>query len=389
MLLEGGAVIQVRYRHVSVVGSTAPAPGRRCEAPVHAAVRAALAWVQAAVAVAERPRLVEHAAMKRTMKRGAAAVAAACMLSMPAVPLAQSIAPTNSAGSAAHGARGIRQQTYATPQEAVAGLMDALKAADQNSLLAVVGPNARSWLFSGDPVSDAQEWRRFMAAYESKHVIEQAADGRRAVLSVGEDGFPFAAPIVKRGDRWVFDSKAGREETLNRRIGRNELDTIQTLLAVVDAQREFAASDADGNGLHDYAAYFLSQPGKKNGLYWSPQPGQSPSPLGPFVAAAMKEGYAVKGRGLTPAPYNGYFFRMFSGQGRHANGGKLDYKVKGNLFGGFAVLAYPAKYGVSGVMTFMVNHEGVVVQRDLGSATQEVAARMARFDPDATWKRVD
>lgn len=327
--------------------------------------------------------------MKTTIKSLAAALATAGVLSMPAVSLAQTTTATASVDSTAHGARSIRQQTYASPQEAVAGLMDALKAADPNSLLAVVGPNARSWLFSGDPVADAQEWRRFMSAYESKHVIEQSADGRRAVLSVGQDGFPFAAPIVKRGERWAFDAKAGREETLNRRIGRNELDTIQTLLAVVDAQREFAASDADGNGLHDYAAYFLSQPGKKDGLYWSPQPGQPSSPLGPFVAAAMKEGYALKGRAVTPAPYNGYFFRMLSAQGRHANGGKLDYRVKGSLFGGFAVLAYPAKYGVSGVMTFMVNHEGVVYQRDLGSATQDVAARVVRFDPDASWKRVD
>jgi hypothetical protein len=331
---------------------------------------------------------MEHADMKIRMQGFATALATACWLSVPTVSLAQKAdSPAASSTEAGQAARGIKQRTYSSPQEAVGDLITALRAGDPNGLLAVVGPNARSWLFSGDRVADAQEWRRFLAAYDGKHVIESTPDGRRALLSVGEDAFPFAAPIVRRGDRWAFDATAGREETLNRRVGRNELDTIQTLLAVVDAQREYASSDADRNGLNDYAPHFISQPGKRDGLYWSVPAGQPASPLGPLVAAAMKDGYAVKGRDLKPAPYNGYFFRMLTGQGRHATGGKFDYRVKGTMFGGFAVLAYPAKYGISGVMTFIVNHDGVVYEKDLG--TPEAAGRVTRFDPDGSWKRIN
>lgn len=319
----------------------------------------------------------------------AAALAIACALCLPAASVAQSTASSSSTALNSDAVRGLKQRTHASAQEAVDGLIDALRAEDPKALLEVVGPEARSWLFSGDQVSDTQEWRRFLAAYDSSYSLEATADGRRAVLNVGEDALPFAAPIIMRGDRWVFDARAGREETLNRRIGRNELDTIQTLLAVVDAQREYAASDADGNGLHDYAAHFLSKPGNKDGLYWQVGAGQPASPLGPLVAVAMKDGYALKGRDLKPVPYNGYFFRMLNGQGRHAAGGKLDYMVKGKLFGGFAVMAYPAKYGVSGVMSFIVNHDGVVYEKNLGPTTPEAAGRLSRFDPDASWKRVD
>jgi len=314
---------------------------------------------------------------------------AAALAMLTAVAIAIPPVSAQPSTPAAASERAASQQSYASPQDAVAALIAALRAEDRSALLSVVGPSARSWLFSGDPVADARDWKQFVAAHDARHALALDPGGRKAVLSVGSSEFPFAAPIVQRGQRWVFDTAAGREETLNRRVGRNELDTIQTLLAVVDAQREYALSDADGNGLHDYAAQFISQPGKKNGLYWSAPAGQPSSPLGPRVAAAMKDGYSVKGRDLKPSPYNGYLFRMLSGQGRHATGGKYDYRVKGTMFGGFAVLAYPAKYGISGVMTFIVNHDGVVYEKDLGRTTSEAAERLTRFDPDASWKRLD
>jgi len=293
------------------------------------------------------------------------------------------------AAPAAAAERAASQQTFSSPQEAVAALMAALRAEDPKALLEVVGPSARSWLFSGDPVADARDWKQFVSAHDARHSLALDPGGRRAVLSVGSGDYPFAAPIVQKGQRWAFDAAAGREEMLNRRVGRNELDTIQTLLAVVDAQREFARSDADGNRLHDYARYFVSTPGKKDGLYWPNEPNAPQSPLGPLVAAAMKEGYSAQSRSFKPAPYNGYFFRMLTSQGRHAKGGEYSYLVNGKLFGGFAVVAYPARYGVSGVMTFLVNHDGVVFEKDLGPGTGEQASKMIRFNPDNTWKKVD
>jgi hypothetical protein len=207
------------------------------------------------------------------------------------------------------------------------------------------------------------------------------------VLNVGKDDFPFAAPIVKRADKWAFDAEAGREEAINRRVGRNELDTIQALLALVDAQREYATMDADANRLADYASRFISSPGKKDGLYWPTKEGEPPSPLGPFAAKAVQEGYGARAATGKPQPFHGYFFRMLKAQGASAAGGKYDYEVKGRMLGGFAAVAWPAKYGVSGVMTFIVNHDGVVYEKDLGANTASLAQKMTRFDPDKTWKK--
>lgn len=314
-------------------------------------------------------------------------IASLATLTVASVGLPQVAAQTATPVAASE--RAASQQSFSSPQDAVAALIAALRAEDSKALLEVVGPSARSWLFSGDPVADARDWKQFVAAHDARHSLALDSTGRKAVLSVGNSDYPFAAPIVQRGQRWVFDTAAGREEVLNRRVGRNELDTIQTLLAVVDAQREFARSDADGNRLHDYARYFVSTPGKKDGLYWPTDPGAPRSPLGPMVAAAMKEGYSAQDRSLKPVPYNGYFFRMLTSQGRHAKGGEYSYLVNGKLFGGFAVVAYPARYGVSGVMTFLVNHDGVVFEKDLGPGTVEQASKMIRFNPDSTWKKVD
>ena len=193
---------------------------------------------------------------------------------------------------------------------------------------------------------------------------------------------------MKKGATWTFDASAGREEVINRRVGRNELDTIQTLLAIVDAQREYAASDADGNGYADYARRFRSSPGKKDGLYWPDEAGKPPSPLGSLVAVASREGYG-KGQPKEgqPVAYHGYHFRILTGQGKNATGGAYDYMVKDKLLGGFAVVAWPATYGVSGVQTFLVNHDGVVYESDLGAQTATLAAGMARFNPDSKWRK--
>ena len=324
--------------------------------------------------------------MKNRMNPKLAALAAALSLALPAGAIAQQAAEAKAAKPAAAAPKAAAQKTFASPEEAAKALIEAVKAADAKALLAVVGPQSRSWLFSGDDVSDRDEWKRFLAAYEEKHAIAKEGDAK-AVLVVGKDDFPFGAPLVKRGGAWAFDAEAGREESINRRIGRNELDTIQAMLAIVDAQRDYVEKDADGNGLTDYAARLVSTPGKKDGLFWPVKAGEPASPLGPLAAKAVAEGYGGKGRTGKPEPFNGYFFRMLKGQGPAAAGGKYDYEVNGRMMGGFAVVAWPAKYGVSGVMSFVVNHDGVVFEKDLGPNTASAAQKMTRFDPDKTWKK--
>ena len=298
-------------------------------------------------------------------------------------------APLLNAAQPSPPARGaMEQQGYATADDAAAALAAALRAQDLNRVLAVIGPESRAWLTSGDEVADRGEWERFIAAYDRKHVIGTTSDGR-AILVVGADDWPFPAPLVRRGERWFFDAAAGAQELLNRRIGRNELDTIQTLLAIVDAQREYAAGDLDGNGSPDYALRFVSTPGKRDGLFWPVAEGEPASPLGDLIGAAAREGYGRRDNDGPPRPYHGYFFRILSGQGKAARGGAFSYLVGDRLIGGFAVLAYPAKYGVSGVMTFIVNHEGVVFQKNLGRETLTVARRIKTYNPDASWRKVD
>jgi hypothetical protein len=203
---------------------------------------------------------------------------------------------------------------------------------------------------------------------------------------VGINDWPFPIPIVKFGKNWRFDTKLGKEEILSRRIGRNELAAIQTCLAIVDAQREFATMDREGDGLLKYAQKFHSDKGKMDGLYWESAPGEKPSPLGPLVAVAQSKGYRKEEK---PAPYNGYFFRMLTAQGKDARGGAYGYLVKGKMVGGFALIAYPASYGASGVKTFIVNHEGVVYEKDLGPKTTEKAKSMKDFNPDKTWEKAE
>jgi hypothetical protein len=281
----------------------------------------------------------------------------------------------------------LAQKGFATPEEAVRAFAAAMRSNDQNELLAIFGPGAIELVSSGDPVSDQQRRERFIGDYDRRNRL--ATDGAKLVLVIGEKDWPFPVPLVKKGDQWVFDTKAGKEEILNRRIGENELSTVQTLLAVVDAQREYAMKDRDNDGLREYARKFGSDPGQKNGLYWETQPGEEPSPLGELVANARAEGYRRSGAKQGPIPFHGYYFRILTQQGKHAPGGAFDYIVKNNMIGGFAVMAYPALYGSSGVMTFMVNHEGVVYEKDFGRNTAKTATAIMSFDPDTTWKRVE
>ena len=283
----------------------------------------------------------------------------------------------------------VKQSAFNSPDAAASALADAIRARDPQKLLAVVGPGSGDWLFSGDPVVDTNDWKRFLAAYDEKHSFEDK--GARSVLQVGKDDWPFPAPLVKKGNHWTFDANAGREEILNRRIGQNELDTMQTLLAIVDAQREYAASDADGNGFADYARRFVSTAGKKNGLYWDTKPGQPESPLGPLVAVAAREGYSKAAAEKQAQPqsqaYHGYHYKIITSQGKDAAGGAYDYMVGDKLLGGFAVVAWPARYRVSGVTTFIVNHDGVVYEKDLGANGAASAAAMTRYNPDPSWRK--
>jgi hypothetical protein len=303
------------------------------------------------------------------------------LATLPAAAFAQAAA----AKPAAAPAKAASQKTFASPEEAASALVDAAKARDVEGLLAVVGPASKSWIFSGDKVADENDWKKFVAAYDQKKNIKKVND-TTAELEVGSDDWPFPAPIVKKGNAWAFDAEAGKAEVLNRRVGRNELDAIQTMLAIVDAQREYAAKDPDKNGHADYAKKFASTPGKKDGLFWPDESGKDPSPLGPLVATAAKEGYKKSDK---PQPYHGYNYRILTSQGKDAKGGAYNYLVRDKLIGGFAVVAWPASYRSSGVTTFIVNHDGVVYEKDLGPQTESVASGMKAYNPDSTWKKAE
>ena len=281
------------------------------------------------------------------------------------------------------------QRTFATPEKAAAALIAAAHATDRQAIFSIIGPGSSSWLPSGDAASDREDWTRFLAAYETKHAIVPGPDGK-ATLVVGNEDWPFPAPLMRRGEVWAFDATTGREEVIRRRIGRNELDTMQTLLAVVDAQREYASEDPDGNGFHDYARRFISTPGKRDGLYWPVAEGARPSPLGPLIgtaASSIRANYSSNPEQSGPGSYHGYRYRLLEAQGKAAPGGAYDYRVGDKLIGGFAVVAYPHEYGVSGVMTFMISHDGVLYEKNLGTKTERIALEMKRFNPDASWKK--
>ncbi len=280
------------------------------------------------------------------------------------------------------------QEIFASPDEAVKALMDALKTFDTKALSAIFGPGSKDLVSSGDPIADKTASERFINLYTQKNKLEEA-DANKVVLYVGNEGWPFSIPIVKKDGAWRFDTDEGREEILARRIGRNELSVIQICLAYVDAQREYALKDRDSDELLAYAQKFASDSGKKDGLYWEAKEGDEQSPLGPLVAAAQEQGYTGRQSGDKPVPYHGYYYRILKAQGKNARGGSYDYVTKGKMIGGFALVAYPAQYESSGIMAFIVNHDGVVYQKDLGENSKKTALAMKLFNPDTTWEKVE
>ena len=277
------------------------------------------------------------------------------------------------------------QQSFKTPEGAVGALVTATKDAWPKGVVAVLGRDGVDIISSGDKVADEAIRQKFLATYDAKHQIAKEGEDK-AVLIIGTEDFPFPIPLTRKDGAWQFDTAAGRLEILYRRIGRNELAAIQASLAYVDAQNEYAEKDRTGAGVSTYAQRIVSRPGKKDGLYWPAAQGNDASPLGELVAHATTEGYAIGGGRI---PFHGYYFKILAEQGPTAPGGAMGYVVRGKMIGGFALVAYPAQYGNSGVMTFVVNHAGTVFQKDLGERTAKLAERMTSFNPDQTWKKVD
>jgi len=278
-------------------------------------------------------------------------------------------------------------KVFATPDEAGNALLAAAKAGDQAAALAIFGPDSKAIIFSGDAVEDKNAADSFVARYGVMHRWRKLTDGAQ-ILLVGADNFAFPIPLKKNAEgRWFFDTAAGKEEILNRRIGRNELAIIDVCRAVADAQAQYFSQLHDGATRKQYALKFISDPGKQNGLYWQSSPGQPESPLGPLVAFATAEGYSAKPD--AHVPFHGYYFHKLKGQTEKARGGAKNYVVDGKMTGGFGFVAYPVEYGNSGVMTFMINQDGVLLQKDLGKTTTETATAMSEFDPDTSWRPVE
>ena len=276
------------------------------------------------------------------------------------------------------------QQAFKTPDEAASAFASAAKAGDRKAMVTVLGPDGDDIVSSGDEVADAATRQKFVSAYDAKHQIAMEGDSK-AIMVIGQEDFPLPIPLIRKDGMWRYDTGAGRQEILARRIGKNELDAIQTSLAYVDAQNEYADEDRTGAGKGIYAQRVVSNPGKKDGLYWPDSQGNGASPLGEFFAEATGQGYRV-GAGRTP--FHGYYYKILTKQGSAAPGGELEYVVKGKMIGGFALVAYPAEYKNSGVMTFIVNHNGRVYQKDLGPRTAAITEEMTSYNPDKTWTEV-
>ena len=277
-------------------------------------------------------------------------------------------------------------KTFATPDEAVSALDAAAKSQDQDALRAIFGPTFEG-MENPDQIQATNECLAFVAALDQSSHLTQESDNKM-VLKVGTNSWPFPIPLVKQAGRWHFDTSAGQDELLNRRIGKNELATLQVMRAYVDAQREYASRDRDGDDVLEYAQRLASTPGTKDGLYWPPDLDGEISPLGPFVAHAQAQGYFgdTPIDKHSPQPFDGHLFQILTRQGKHAPGGKYDYVINGNMIGGFALVAWPADYGHSGIMTFIVNQQGRVYQKDLGPKTAKIAKKMTEYDPDDSWR---
>jgi hypothetical protein len=277
------------------------------------------------------------------------------------------------------------QTSFSTPEAGVAALVEAVKADDTKRMRSILGPGSSKLISSGDKVTDARNRERFVEAYTAANKIVFESDAR-AVLMIGTDEWPLPIPLVKSGNQWHFDAVQGKKEILARRIGANELAAIQVCLAIVDAEHEYATLLKTEDDMPQYAARFVSTPGIRDGLYWETQGDEPSSPIGPLLAVAANEGYS-KSESMVLAPYHGYHYKILTRQGEAALGGAYDYIVNGKMIGGFAVLAYPARYDASGIMSFMVSHDGAVYQKNLGRKTTETAAKIDSFNPDASWKR--
>lgn len=280
------------------------------------------------------------------------------------------------------------QKIFTSPQDAVNALVTAAENHDTNAMREIFGPEGRK-LVSADAVQAAQSYNLFVKRVAEKVAIVTNSDTSLS-LQIGADGWPFPIPLIKQGDQWIFDTAAGEKEILNRRIGMDELGAIAVCQAYVQAQREYASQDRMGNGILAYAQFLHSDPGTHDGLYWPSQQGEDLSPFGPLVAAARGEGYQHTARMLNDqaAPYHGYYFRILTHQGKHALGGKYNYIINGNMIAGFALVAWPAEWNNTGVMTFIVNQQGKIYQCNLGKKTAKIAASMKEFDPDGRWTLV-
>jgi hypothetical protein len=280
------------------------------------------------------------------------------------------------------GAAQTGQKTFATPQEAAQALVDASAANDTAAMLQIFGPAGKDIAQSGDAASDKERREQFAALAHQKMTVELDEDKDLATVIVGPDAWPLPVPIVLEKGRWRFNSAVGRVEVLARRVGRNELTAMEVCRAYVEAQMEYASRDRTAGGILQYAQKILSSPGKKDGLYWEGEPDNLvPKAFADASAAMLAEG-------KKPVPYHGYYFRILKAQGPDAEGGAMDYVVGGKMIGGFALVAYPTEYGVSGIETFLINHRGKVYEKDLGAATGALARQMTRFNPDKSWKLV-
>jgi DUF2950 family protein len=289
------------------------------------------------------------------------------------------IAPVALAATAA-------QKSFVSPEAGITALVEAVKANDQPMLRGILGPQGKKLISSGDEVADQQSREAFIKAYSEANKLVSEGD-QQTVLVIGQDEWPMPIPLVKSSAGWRFDTPQGEKEIITRRIGRNELAAIQVCLAIVDAAHEYATLDVDGDRIPEYTSRFVSTPGKHDGLYWQTKADEPLSPLGPLLAAATREGYTNSA--TTPlAPYHGYFYRILTKQGKDAPGGARDYSINDHMIGGFAVIAYPARYGVSGIMSFMVNQDEMVYEQNLGKNTTASASKMTTFNPDPSWKQV-
>jgi len=282
------------------------------------------------------------------------------------------------------------QRSFASPEEARQGLISAVQARDHAALGAIFGPALKE-LEPGDPVEQAAEFEHFSHEIAEATELDFQGDAK-AIVKIGDERWPFPIPLVRQGDRWFFDTVAGREEIVTRRIGHNELLAINVCRAYADAQREYYnMPEPDGDQIPKYAQHLISRPGKRDGLYWPTAAGEKQSPLGPLVAKAKEEGYMTprKAGEHGRRPFHGYFFKILKQQGKSAPGGKFNYLINGNMVAGHALVAYPSRWGVSGVMTFVVNQRGRVYQKNLGPKTAQLAKKMKAYNPDLTWKLVE